>query len=237
MALIHNTNSIVTQNLVLCLDAANTKSYSGSGATTWSDLSGNGNTGTLVNTPTYNAANGGSLVFNGSSQYVNIGTQSLIGSGTAPFAAEIWFYNTKNFTAGQYTTLVTLKQDSEFFINIYPSGATLYAYPTFRGQTQWATPVTQSDYVNKWICMALVYNGGNKSTASSYITYANGVQLSTGSVNFGAAGGSTNSNSIGSDGASPNLQGNISAYKVYNRALSTAEITQNFNALRSRYGI
>ena len=55
--------------LVLCLDAGNTKSYPGSG-TAWTDLSGRGNTGTLVNGPTYSSVNGGSLSFNGSNQYV-----------------------------------------------------------------------------------------------------------------------------------------------------------------------
>ena len=55
---------IITENLVLCLDAANSKSYPGSG-TTWTDLSGNGNNATLTNGPTYSSANGGSIVFDG----------------------------------------------------------------------------------------------------------------------------------------------------------------------------
>ena len=54
---------IVTDGLVLCLDAGNTKSYPGSGAT-WLDLSSNANNGTLTGSPTFNSANGGSLQFN-----------------------------------------------------------------------------------------------------------------------------------------------------------------------------
>ena len=60
--------SVVTSGLVLALDAGNTKSYPGSGAT-WTDLSGNGNTGTLQNSPTYSSANSGYFTLNGSTQY------------------------------------------------------------------------------------------------------------------------------------------------------------------------
>lgn len=62
---------IVTDGLVLALDAANPTSYPGSG-TTWRDLSGNNNSGSLVNGPTFNSVNGGSIVFDGSNDYVNI---------------------------------------------------------------------------------------------------------------------------------------------------------------------
>ena len=67
MALSHSP-SIVTNGLVLCLDAANSKSYPGSG-TTWTDLSGRGNNGTLVNGVGYNSGNLGSLVFDGVDDY------------------------------------------------------------------------------------------------------------------------------------------------------------------------
>ena len=62
-------SKIVTDGLVLCLDAGNSKSYPGTG-TTWTDLSGRGNTGTLTNGPTYSSANGGSIVFDGSNDFV-----------------------------------------------------------------------------------------------------------------------------------------------------------------------
>jgi hypothetical protein len=71
------TKGIVQSGLVLNLDAGVSSSYPGSG-TTWTDLSGNGNTGTLTNGPTYNSANGGSLVFDGVDDYVNVGTPSIV---------------------------------------------------------------------------------------------------------------------------------------------------------------
>ena len=236
MSVFYNSK-IVTDGLVLCLDAANRKSYPGSG-TTWTDLSGGGNNGSLINGVGYNSANGGILVYDGLNDYVNIGNQNIIGSGTAPFSFEMWLYNIRSFSAGQYTTLVTLRQDTEFFINLYRPTDTLHVYSAFRGQNQWGIPVVQSDYFNKWICLNVVYNGGNKSTASSFITYLNSTQLPTPNVNFSTAGGSSNSNTIGTDGANGGFhQGNIGSYKVYNRALSAAEIQRNFNATRGRYGI
>ena len=68
MATIYNPN-IVTDNLVFCVDAANTKSYSGSG-TIWKDISGEDNDGTLVNGPTFSNDNGGSIVFDGTNDYI-----------------------------------------------------------------------------------------------------------------------------------------------------------------------
>ena len=235
MAIFYNPR-IVTDGLVLALDAANTKSYPGSG-TTWTDLSGRGNTGTLTNGPTYNGANYGSIGFDGSNDYVSIGSQSIIGSGTSPFSVEVWFYFTKTLTSGQAVHIIDIKQDTQFFTSFYNPSGTLYAFSVFRGGTQWGIPVTQSDYLNKWICWTVVYNGGNKSTASSYATYSNGVQLPTGSVNFGAAGGSGTITQFGADGdgGSPYSQGNYASVKIYNRALSTAEVSQNYNALKGRY--
>ena len=64
---------IVTQGLVLALDAASNNSYPGSG-TTWKDLSGNNNTGTLVNGPTFSSANGGTFILDGSNDYINAGS-------------------------------------------------------------------------------------------------------------------------------------------------------------------
>lgn len=69
--------NIVTDGLVLYLDAANTKSYPGSG-TTWNDLSGNGNNGTLINGYIFNSIGNGNLVFDGSNDYVNINAQTLL---------------------------------------------------------------------------------------------------------------------------------------------------------------
>ena len=234
---------IVSSGLVLCLDAANKRSYPGTG-TTWTDLSGNSNNGTLINGPTFNAGNQGSIALDGVDDYISIGSQNIVGTGTSPFSVELCIYNTKNWGVGEYTLPFRVKQDSEVFAALYNPSGTLLNYTTFRGYTQWGTPVTQANFVNKWIFLNYVYNGGDKSTASSYVSYLNGVQLPTATVNLGIAGGlSANCNIIGADGDngcnstnSGLLQGKISLYKLYNRVLSAGEVLQNYNATKGRFG-
>ena len=81
--------SIITQGLVLALDAADRNSYPGTG-TAWTDLSGNGNNGTLTNGPTYNSANGGSIVFDGSNDYVNFSYNSSLNIGGLNITLSSW---------------------------------------------------------------------------------------------------------------------------------------------------
>ena len=90
MSIFYNPR-IVTDGLVLALDAGNTKSYPGSG-TTWTDLSGRGNTGTLTNGPTYSSANGGSIVFDGTNDHVTMSGNNISGlsAETTDFSICIW---------------------------------------------------------------------------------------------------------------------------------------------------
>ena len=100
MALSHSP-SIVTDGLVLCLDAGNPKSYPGSG-TTWTDLSGNGNNGTLVNGVGYDSDNGGSLSFDGVNDYVTLGTPALMNGVQVPLTICLW---ARANSFGEYNTL------------------------------------------------------------------------------------------------------------------------------------
>jgi hypothetical protein len=79
---------LIQDGLVLCLDAANTKSYPGSG-TSWVDLSGNGNNGTLTNGPTFSSTNGGNIFFDGTNDYVRVSSTSII-PGSSSFTFNIW---------------------------------------------------------------------------------------------------------------------------------------------------
>ena len=84
--------NLVTDNLILYLDAANTNSYSNSG-TTWNDLSGNGYDATLTNGPTYNSDNGGYFIFDGTNDHAVIDSSFQVStSGTYSF--EAWIYKT-----------------------------------------------------------------------------------------------------------------------------------------------
>ena len=234
---------IVTNGLALCLDVANNKSYPSSG-TAWNDLSGNNNNGTLTNGPTFTSSFGGSIVFDGTNDYISIGSQNIVGTGTSAFTGELWWYINKTLASGEYIMPIRIKQDSEFFISLYNPSGTYNIIPTFRLSTQYGIPVTNSDYINKWICMQFVYTGGNKSTASSYKIYINGTQIAVGSNNYGPAGGEgSNCNIIGADGNSGcnvtngYMKGNIASYRLYTGELTATQLLQNYNATKARFGL
>ena len=229
MALIHNTNSIVTQNLVLCLDAANIKSYPGSG-TTWTDLSGNGNTGTLMGGVGYAGTNGGSLTFNGSNQYV---TRTSFNTGQN-FTVSAWIYPTllgttrRAIVANSYPYairtgwLLCTSGENTFFLSI---GAD-FAYNI---------SALNSLELNKWqFVTATVTNGGG-----SILLYVNSVLAgsSLSALNSGTITYTDSQFYVGyRHTTTPEpYSGNISNVTIYNRALSASEVSQNYNALKGRY--
>jgi len=240
MGLAHSPR-IVTDGLVLALDAGNTKSYPGSGAT-WTDLSGNGNNGTLTNGPTYSSANGGSIVFDGIGDYVSGPTFSsvlnyqtsgtiecffkIISSPSADFE-DIW-----GFASGGSTTRTiwfeasTIVLDNLRFVWRLSSGSlgtidTNIAPSTNRNINQ---VVCSYEVISTNITFRVYINGTfyNSSTVSGSLTNSPSLPLSIGS-NLGALAESFNCN--------------IYNFKIYNRALTAAEVSQNFNALRGRFGI
>ena len=170
----------------------------------------------------------------------------VVGTGTSAFTGELWWYINKTLASGEYILPIRIKQDSEFFIALYNPSGTYNLYGTFRGYAQYGIPVTNSDYINKWICMQFVYTGGNKNTASSYKFYINGAQIAVGSNSFGPAGGElSNCNIIGSDGnngcnvffTSGLMKGNIASYRLYTGELTAAQLLQNYNVTRARFGL
>jgi hypothetical protein len=214
-------SSIVTSGLVLALDAANTKSYPGSG-TTWTDLSGNSNTGTLTNGPTYSSANGGSLSFDGTNDYVT--TSAIVEAATNSNLQTIsgWmigdgalFGSNANGT-GQFHLRVSLISNVLTYRPSYYGGAA--------GEGDDNVSVTSRSANNIVIV---------KTAAEKYDVYFNAEKVlsqvtkkATVSVNFypGYYYGGVSWNG-----------GNVSNYSIYNRALSAAEVSQNYNALKSRY--
>ena len=219
---------IVTNGLVLCLDAANPKSYSGSGST-WIDLSGNGNTGTLINSPTYNSANSGSFVFNGTNQYVNEGVTNSFTITTGDFSASSWIYPTA-WADGLSRGIIDKRSISGSGWTFYNDGN----YPTKinarLGNTFYFVS-NSSIATNTWQNLTFVRSGSN------IYWYYNGILDATG-TNSSDLTDSTASLQIGhSQTWNGFFKGNLSNISVYNRALSPSEVSQNFNALRGRYGI
>ena len=103
MGLSHSPR-IVTNGMSLCLDAGNRRSYPGSG-TTWSDLSGRNNNGTLINSPTIT---NGSFLLNGSSQYVTVPTSTDWSFGLNDFTIDMWIYPTSYSSTTNNPTLLAI---------------------------------------------------------------------------------------------------------------------------------
>ncbi len=230
MAINYNPK-IITDNLVLCLDAANPKSYPGSG-TTWTDLSGRGNTGTLVNGVGYSSANKGSLVFDGVDDYV---TYNLAN----PYAETVIVWAKSVTTTWNKDGWISSSRQANGHI-IHPNnyyGATrdieFYVLSSSVTFTQIGRITTLSDIT---IPHMYVYttNGSNE-----HKVYIDGTLMITNTTSITrTTTPSPVSTWIGSDQqGGRNGQGNVYNYFRYNRALSASEISQNYNATKSRYGL
>tara|TARA_R110000772_G_scaffold268142_1_gene394257 strand:+ start:1405 stop:2070 length:666 start_codon:yes stop_codon:yes gene_type:complete len=214
--------SIVRDGLVLHLDAANRKSYPGSG-TNWNDLSGVGNNGTLVNGVGYSASNNGIMTLDGVNDYVS--SNYMPPNGTNPRTISVWFNPTtsqsKNLLgygsgASKQMWDILLLNDNTVGVHLYGSGA--------------EAPAPYQ--VGIWQNIVFTY------TYPSITSFMNGVQYNTYS-DVGINTGVSNSLriSIGVYSQYNNYSGLISNVSIYNRALTATEIQQNFEATRGRYGI
>jgi hypothetical protein len=224
MALNHSPK-IVTNGLVLALDAANAKSYPGSG-TACIDLSGNGNNGTLTNAPGFNSANLGYFVFDGTDKYV-------IGNLPSPsVGSSITIEAVINLTnvSGTKAIFSHGRSGVSFSCGMMIVGNNL----RFRNSSNdhaLSTPTTLS--AGQWYHLVLV------STASQTIGYCNGISQGTTAQTITSNLITAYTISRRSDNsASEFMSGNIAYLRVYhNKALSEAEVLNNFNAQRGRYGI
>jgi hypothetical protein len=233
-----NGPRIVTSGLVLSLDAADRNSYPGSG-TIWNDMSGNNNSGSLTNGPTFSSANGGAIVFDGTNDYVTLGNQSVLGFTNGIFSVEAWVYIPNSWTAGtQYPNLIskgaTAGWDTDgwslFLFRDYPS-AGQYSWGCGMRNTATTNIITRNNCPsNIWLNVIMTLNG------SLIILYENGGQVTSLTQTINPASNST-SVYIGADASSQYFTGRVASCKIYNRTLSASEIQQNYNAQKSRFGL
>ena len=215
---------IVRDGLVLCLDAANPRSYPKSG-TTWSDLKGS-NDGTLTNMENnFDSANKGSLIFDGSNEYV--ARSNFIGT-TSTFSVCHWIKLAANQTTrtifSNYTSsnrgwVTGISDNSQNVVKFY-LGNTVHLY------------ASSALDINVWYLVSVTYDNGNPKI---YINDTLNNSSSSATVVFGST---LYSNDIGRLGVgSQYFNGSIANVFVYNRALTASEVLQNYNATRGRYGI
>lgn len=226
--------NIVTDGLVFAVDAANPSSYPGSG-TTWNDQTINQNDGTLINGPTFDSGNRGSIVFDGSNDYIDISNFTPVLSNSIQATVSLWF----NRDADSNYVLLDIKDGSNGRIALqsYFSN-TLYIYLNSKSYNVSSLPIS----ANNWYNMVLVYNGSGSTNADKLKLYLNAIER-TGGTYSGAIDSSIGllSNSGHTEvGRTPSIayfNGKISNIKIYNRALSATEVAQNYNALKGRFGL
>ena len=214
---------IVTNGLVLYLDAANPNSYV-SGSTTWRDISRGGNNGTLVGGPGYSGSNGGSVVFDGSNDYVDLGNVASL-NFTTPFSIGCWF-NRNTIQPSVDSAIIGNINGIYTGYMLWYNGNTVDFYFNSGVRTNSPTTIT----ANRWYHVmgiwtgtsAQVYLNGELNVSTAYaIAPSNGSPLFT----------------IGQYQSSRNFAGNVSICTAYNRPLDATEILQNYNATKGRFGL
>ena len=229
------TNTIVQQGLVLNLDAGNPYSYAGSGAT-WYDVSGNSFNATLIKTPTYNSDNGGILNWNGVDQYATVPMSSTL--RVTSITQEVWVYLSSTadqvFIGSQYGT------GSNNSFALWISGGTFY-FGVNTGGTFYASSFSTPS-IGVWYHLVHTYGGSSQSlyingsligvyssAATGNIAYdVNNTKLAIG-ADFNGTGYDT----------VPTLfvNGKMPVVRIYNIALSAAQVLQNYNATKGRFGL
>jgi hypothetical protein len=217
---------IITDGLVLYLDAANTRSYPSSG-TVWTDLSRGGNTGTLTNGPTFNSANGGSIVFDGGDDFIKPPNSTTL--------------QLTNFTLSSWIK-VNIINANQFIIDTSTEGSFGSGYSYRINSVNkirfWAYNAnglldSNSSIINGvWYNIVSTYN----NTSKLQTIYINGVldNSNTYSQTF-VVSNVSNLQIGGSQVLGGYLNGNIAQTSIYNRALSATEVLQNYNATKGRY--
>jgi hypothetical protein len=251
----NSLNGLVTSGLVLALDAGRTLSYPGSG-TTWTDLSGNGRNFTLFNPSfySYSSANGGSIGFTrtlpptaetgGYAEHTGSGALAvatyLYNSHTTEIWARINDRTPTNYNANETLSALFVYRG---FHSMFYYGASSLSYNIWNGISEQASSpaltlgTSGTDIIQgQWFHTVAVRSGNNLSI------YINGVlKGTTSNINTsGGSGGTTNTIRMGmanpsNEDFSWHTNANVAAARMYNRALTAAEITQNYNALKSRY--
>lgn len=242
MATQYANGKIVTNGLVLALDAADRNSYV-SGSSIWKDLVTNDFTGSLTNGPIFDSNNGGNVVFDGSNDYVTFGTASstLLSSMTISSTFSFTSYtNQTHLIVSRLGPVVSRHNyffgitDNKFYFGFKQSGVSAWPYV-------W---INESPIINKIYCFTATY-----STSTSVAMYLNGESRSFSGPNTSTNPlitnqivdlDSTSILSIGSGAPAENFyysNAKIYSAQIYNRVLSAQEVLQNYNAQKSRFNL
>ena len=210
--------NLFTDKLILCLDAGNTNSYPGSG-TTWTDMSGKENHGTLTNGPTFSSDDMGSIVFDGSNDYVNASPTTKPASCTFSCWAKSTNVSTRMlFNAGGNGSGPDL---------FFQTG--IISWNTWDANNNPFGDVPSSATDGKYHNYVLV----NDSSSNAKLYYDTEL---LGTATYRSAAGGT-SMYIGGTTSTYQWSGSISSFMIYDKLLTESEIKQNYNAYKGRFNI
>ena len=227
MATQYANGKIVTDGLVLALNAADQNSYV-SGSTTWNDLSGNNLNGTLVNSPTFNTDNGGNLLFNGTTQYIATGKQ--INVITSNWTVNVWFKTTGSDNIGSLVVRGNSAESLQWRCEVQASTGKVN-FLMRSGGDQSVLGITATN--NTGWHMATYTNNSNLITV-----YLDGIAENSATItNLSDIPYNVVLGRLGDSVGVYYYRGNIATTQMYNRALTATEITQNYNATRGRFGL
>ena len=207
--------NIVTDGLIYAIDAGSERSYSGSG-TSVTDLV-EANTGTLTNGVAYVSSNGGSFDFDGTDDYIALGNPTVLQDLTTGTIQAVYY---RDASAGTYQMLFN---DGGSNLELTYSGNTLQFYIGNSGLSY------THAVVGEWFFVTGTWASGSKKL------YLNGSEVASG-TNTGIDTGDI-ARFLGGRGANFPFNGQIPTIKIYNKALTAAEVLQNFNAQKSRFGL
>lgn len=225
-----NGPRIVTDGLVLYLDAGNSKSYPGSGSV-WNDLSGNNNNGTLANGPTFSSENKGSIIFDGTNDNIIVSNISNFNQ-TSGITVSVMIYATAKM--GSYDTFISKYTN----VNAGTDGLKWilrmenYKVSWYTNTGSFSNVLSNATLsLNQWYYLTGVFNGTQR------IIYINGVLDNSNNTTGTLIDNSLTPVRLGSSGIGEYFKGNITSSTIYNRALSPTEILQNYNALKGRFNL
>ena len=224
-----NNPRIVTDGLVLCLDANATSSYPGSG-TTWYDISGNGYNFTLTNGTSYSSDANGSFYFDGTDDSIQGSSNTNTRLANTIQTISIFAY-IRSVGPNTYAEIYHVGGNGYHLVKWMPSGVSIAINTNF-----YSNVISVSNAYNEWMDITCVIDWSN----DIFKLYKNGSFVnSTGIVPTTYAYGNPTVVAIGDNNSTGNtgdfLKGSIGPVRIYNRELTASEVLQNYNAQKSRF--
>ena len=226
-AKVQDYKNIITRGLILHMDASTPESYPASG-TVWSDMGPSGYTGTLTNGPTYSTAGSGSIVLDGTNDYVVVPDAAplrLVGNSTMC----MWIKPTVVKNYGNLIWKANYPSDGYGLISLSNGDVQLQISPSPGPNPAFGAGAIVN---NVWCYLSITISTGN-----NVVFYKNGTATVTTTTSYPILTGTTTLR-IGADtDNSRYFNGSIAVVQMYDRVLAAAEVAQNYNIQRNRFGL